>query len=510
MTQEELKQITRQRERRTIEYKEAWSELPGNLFETVCAFLNRDGGVIVLGAQDDGTITDGVNPRAINQMCKNIANISNNNEQLKPSFLLQPEIVDIEDSSFFASDKAQVIVIQVPASSQAHRFKNKYYDRSVDGDFELRTDAEISALYLRKSSQYTENTIYPYLRVEDFKEGIVNKARNLIHSMRENHPWLELSDMDLFKQANLYRRDVRTGEEGFTLAALMLFGKEEVIQSALPYYKIDCVLRRVNTDRYDDRFTSYGNIIDGYSELMAFFERYFPDTFYMEGDQRVSLRNKVFREVVSNMLIHREYLNPSISMIDIRQDYILIQNANRPLRAGVITPDNYTPHPKNPHLAKFFVQMGRAEHLGTGVRNLYHYAPIYLGAEPTITDDDMFRIRLNIAESKRTELAISTTESTAESSGKSSVKSSVKTKEKVKEKTAGKTVGKSRGKRIGKTAGKIVELMRNNPEITIPKIAAEVHTSESNVLKHTANLQKKELIRRQDGRKGGYWEVLEN
>ena len=59
MTQEELKQITSQSERRTIEYKEAWSELPSNLFETVCAFLNRDGGVIVLGAHNDGTITEG-------------------------------------------------------------------------------------------------------------------------------------------------------------------------------------------------------------------------------------------------------------------------------------------------------------------------------------------------------------------------------------------------------------------------------------------------------------------
>jgi ATP-dependent DNA helicase RecG len=159
MTFKELKQITKQREKRTIEYKEAWSELPGNLFETVCAFLNRDGGVIVLGAHDDGSISEGVNPRAIDQMCKNIANVSNNSEILKPSFLLQPEIVDVEDNR-------QVIVIQVPASSQAHRFKNKFYDRSVDGDFELRTDAEISALYLRKSSGYTENTIYPYLRFE--------------------------------------------------------------------------------------------------------------------------------------------------------------------------------------------------------------------------------------------------------------------------------------------------------------------------------------------------------
>ena len=48
MTNEELKQITKQREKRTLEYKEAWSELPSNLFETVCAFLYRDGGVIVL------------------------------------------------------------------------------------------------------------------------------------------------------------------------------------------------------------------------------------------------------------------------------------------------------------------------------------------------------------------------------------------------------------------------------------------------------------------------------
>ena len=501
MTQEELKQITSQREKRTIEYKEAWSELPSNLFETICAFLNRDGGVIVLGAHDDGTITEGVNPRAIDQMCKNIANISNNAEQLKPSFLLQPEIVDINES-LSANDKTQVIVIQVPASSQAHRFKNKFFDRSVDGDFELRTDAEISALYLRKSSQYTENTIYPYLRVEDFKEGIVNKARNLIHSMRENHPWLELSDMELFKQANLYRRDVRTGEEGFTLAALMLFGKEEVIQSTLPYYKIDCVLRRVNTDRYDDRFTSYGNIIDGYSELMAFFERYFPDTFYMEGDQRVSLRNKVFREVVSNMLIHREYLNPSISLIDIRQDYILIQNANRPLRAGVITPDNYTPHPKNPHLAKFFVQMGRAEHLGTGVRNLYHYAPIYLGAEPTITDDDMFRIRLNIAESKRAELAISTTDSTMESSGK------------VREKSSGNGTPESTLKSTPKSTLKgtrkaIIEIIESNPNVTLDQIAGQLGLNPRGIDKHIKKLKTMGLLNRVDGNNGGHWEIIE-
>ena len=68
---------------------------------------------------------------------------------------------------------------------------------------------------------------------------------------------------------------------------------------------------------------------------------------------------------------------------------------------------------------------------------------------------------------------------------------------------------KTIGKPVGKTAGKIVELMRNNPQITIPEIAAAVQTSESNVLQHSSKLQKQGIIRRVDGRKEGYWQVID-
>ena len=83
MSQGELRNITKQYEKRTIEYKEAYSELPGNLFETVCAFLNRDGGIIVLGVHDDGTITDGVNPRAIIEITRDGIIAKNANRPLK-------------------------------------------------------------------------------------------------------------------------------------------------------------------------------------------------------------------------------------------------------------------------------------------------------------------------------------------------------------------------------------------------------------------------------------------
>ena len=52
VTPEQIKQSLARKERSTVEFKEARRELPRSLFETVCAFLNQDGGVILLGVND--------------------------------------------------------------------------------------------------------------------------------------------------------------------------------------------------------------------------------------------------------------------------------------------------------------------------------------------------------------------------------------------------------------------------------------------------------------------------
>ena len=95
MEAKELREVLKQREKRTLEYKRAWDNVPGNLFETICAFLNREGGLIVLGAEDNGEIKKGVNPDAAYQMCRDISNMSNNPQKLSPTFLLQPEEVEV-------------------------------------------------------------------------------------------------------------------------------------------------------------------------------------------------------------------------------------------------------------------------------------------------------------------------------------------------------------------------------------------------------------------------------
>jgi len=54
-------------------------------------------------------------------------------------------------------------------------------------------------------------------------------------------------------------------------------------------------------------------------------------------------------------------------------------------------PNNFVPSPKNPVIAKFFRTIGRADDLGSGVRNLFMYTRDYSAADPQLIEGDVFR-----------------------------------------------------------------------------------------------------------------------
>lgn len=68
-----LMELIKNGENATVEFKESKNEMPKNLFETVCAFLNRNGGHIFLGVSDNG-IVKGVKT-------ENLQIITNNKEE---------------------------------------------------------------------------------------------------------------------------------------------------------------------------------------------------------------------------------------------------------------------------------------------------------------------------------------------------------------------------------------------------------------------------------------------
>lgn len=62
---------------------------------------------------------------------------------------------------------------------------------------------------------------------------------------------------------------------------------------------------------------------------------------------------------------------------------------------GNIWSDEFTPYPKNLLIANFFTAMGLSDTIGSGVKNLYKYTPIYSGGgNPEIYEADVFRIAI--------------------------------------------------------------------------------------------------------------------
>lgn len=165
-------------------------------------------------------------------------------------------------------------------------------------------------------------------------------------SGRQRHPWSSMTDDELLKSARLYTIDRVTGEQGFNLAAVMLMGKDDLILDVVPAYVTDALLRRVNVDRYDDREIIQTNLIESYERLMEFGRKHLPDKFFLEDDQRKSLRNIITREMIANTLIHREYTSPYQAKFVIETEKMYVENANRASQDALITPAIWNRHPK--------------------------------------------------------------------------------------------------------------------------------------------------------------------
>ena len=70
----------------------------------------------------------------------------------------------------------------------------------------------------------------------------------------------------VFGMTHYQETDFVTGEQGYNLAAILLFGKDEVIQSCVPGYVTDALCRKENMDRYDDRLIVKTNLIESYEK----------------------------------------------------------------------------------------------------------------------------------------------------------------------------------------------------------------------------------------------------
>lgn len=399
MKVENIKEILAKGEGLNIEFKSCQNEISGSVYETVCSFLNHSGGCILIGVNDEKEII-GVNTKCQDLIIKNFVHVINNPNLFSPRAYVSPEIFNINGKT--------IILIIVERSQYVHRYKNRYYDRNNDSDSDVTDQpALVAKLFSRKDLQSYENRIVPMLEMEDLDNKTFDYCRKLVMTRNDTHPWIKLSNEQLLRSCGMLAKDSVTNTTGIKMAALLLFGKDESIASFLPAYRIEAIYRNMNfnrfiqnnvedTVRYDDRITIRSNLINAYDSLMDFTYKHLPERFYLPDGttQRGDLRSNIFREVVANLCVHRNYASNDAGFFEIFSDRVITRNVTSfttSIKTGIISIDELVNYTKNPLLFKVFRELGWGEELGSGSRNIKKFAPLYYDKSVIeITNDETF------------------------------------------------------------------------------------------------------------------------
>ena len=383
MDSKEIKQLIQNGEKIDVEFKESKNALTKDVFDTVCSFNNRNGGHILLGVNDKREIV-GVSKEKVDKVIKEFTTAINNPQKMYPPLYLLPEVFDI--------DEKKVIYIKVPEGYQVCRHNGRIWDRSYEGDINITDHSElVYKLYARKQGSYFVNKVYPNLDIDFLDDSVIDKAKNMAVSRNKNHVWENMSNEELLRSANLILTDPETKREGITLAAILLFGKDNSIMSVLPQHKTDAIFRVENKDRYDDRDVVITNLIDSYDRLIEFGQKHLNDLFVLDGIVNVNARDRILREIVSNTLAHRDYSSGYPAKMIIDDEKITVENSNLAHGMGALDLQKFEPFPKNPAISKVFREIGLADELGSGMRNTYKYTQLYSGQNPLFEEGDIFR-----------------------------------------------------------------------------------------------------------------------
>lgn len=178
------------------------------------------------------------------------------------------------------------------------------------------------------------------------------------------------------------------------------------------------------------------------------------------------------------MLIHREFGNPYPAKLIIEKDIMKTENSNRAKMIGKINFETYEPYPKNPKIAKFFKEIGLADELGSGVRNIVKYTKIYSDGVPELKEDDIFRTIIPLEENylENPNYTENYTESYTEN--------------------------------LNETQQKIIKLIKENSEITQKMLVKELNLSRPAIALNIKYLKDNGYIERIGSDRKGYWKII--
>lgn len=354
-----IEELIEKEESETLEFKKSLSEWK-EIVETVSAFSNTKGGIIVVGLDDNknligvnigkGTIEDLTNKILINTEPKIYPEIKVVNKERKKLLLIKVDKYPFDVVLAFGRPFKRVGKNTVRISKDEYKRRIlEIHKKEIYFDGQPLTDAKINDVSDEKLRQFVKKAREERKLDVDEKEP----TRNILKKLK------------LLKGVSLAN------------AAILLFGRtpekffNQIEIKCIRFKGIDVTGEMLDLKEIEnDLFTEVQEVekfIFSNISLKAWIEE-----GEIKRQERWEYPPKAIREALVNAIVHRDYRSSSKIQIRIFDDRIEFWNPGRLPEGWTVETlkEEHTSEPFNPLIARMFFWIGYIEEVGTGTNKM--------------------------------------------------------------------------------------------------------------------------------------------
>ena len=353
--------------------------IPKDFWKTYSAMANTQGGTVLLGIEEDNGEFHVVGLENVEKIKQDLFNQLNNRQKVSVNLLTD------HDVDVWIFQEKSVIAINIPKAARSQRpvylngqMLGNTWKRLHDGDRSC-DDETVKKMLVEQVEKERDLRIFNRYTLEDVDLESLRIYRQMLSDERPEHPYLEKNNFEFLKAINGWRRDRDTGEEGLTLAGLLMFGRWTSIQQGVPNYSVD-YRERPDADlktRWVDRIfpdgTWSGNLFDFYRKVYRKLIADIKVPFEIKDGQRQedTAAHIALREALINTIVHADYTGNVSIFIAKRPDMFGFRNPGRlrlPLEQVV---QGGSSDCRNPVMHQMFLMVGLGERMGSGLPKIF-------------------------------------------------------------------------------------------------------------------------------------------
>ncbi len=327
-----------------------------SLAQEMVAFSNTLGGLLIIGASNDGTLS-GLTREDMGRLNNLISNAAS--QQIKPPINPITENILLEGNLV-------MIVHVLKGFSKPYMDKNGVIWVKSGADKRKATSREeIQRMYQSAGLLHGDEIPVPAMTVSDIDENIFSAFYQKQYEERLDEQ--DLSLKKIIENLNLSREGV------LNIAGALLFGKN--VEHRLPAFIVKCVTypnNDIDEDEYIDSQDISGTLKNVFNDTLGFILRNVKRVQKGQGVNslgELAIPKIVFEELVANALIHRDYFISAPVRIFIFSDRIeIISPGHLPNNLTIANIKNGNSNIRNPILASFATKLLPYRGLGSGIR----------------------------------------------------------------------------------------------------------------------------------------------